>query len=495
MATILHKIIQSFSHTDTQLSEFREAAPDENVAMSQKTILWALNLAGIPETGKLMLERLRKDGSIRISFTPGTVSCPKCGSRKICKNGYNNYRRDGSILRAIGIEAVLTKYKCRSCKCTEISVTPDDLLPIIQNISALIDKTIVTLREDNMSYDNIAEAIELEFGVRISKSTVARHYKQLLEGALEAAPDAPREPHTGYYSYDEQVLKKNGREVFRLTLLDAVTETLIAEGRSDRVVKTTVEDFLKEHVDGERVRSFVVDGRNTYPGVIRGLFGKETGIQQCITHVMRITSKDYKSAFYNRTFRKKIPFRELYWKQRLFDVFFPRPEILEFVDELRMKENHHELSEEEAKAARKKYYELVKKHRYIASTFLDGYTEKKAKKKFKKILRNIEKYPRRVQTRIKSIHENWKDYTLYLRDKKVPPTNNCIEQYYSRTRQKTQKKRFRSDDSLNAYLRKNNVLKERSLMEFIDQSVSMITLAVILSKIMMMFYPFAGQSL
>ncbi len=483
MDTIMHKLANAFSPVSTTLDDFPEGGPGDGRSVAIQAFARLFNLAGIQEANKFVLDILHKDGRLRISFKPGTVSCHRCGSRKLNRNGYNNYDRDGSLLNLIGIRAVLTKYKCSKCDATDISVTPDQILPVFTDLCNLIDKTILRNREDGMSYGRIAKEIESEFGIPISEVTVSRHFKLLQADALEHAEPPSAEPHSGHYCYDEQVLKKNGKKVFRLTLIDDVSGRLIAEERSDHVNKVVVREFLKKHVDRERIKSFVVDGRDFYTAVIRGLFGKKTGIQQCIVHVMDNTTKDYRSAFAGLLRHQKIPFRELYWKQLFFNVFYPRPKILKLVNEMRMKENHGELSEEEDREARKRLSELVKKHRRTASNYLKGYTEQKARKKFKVVLRMIERYPKRVQKRIRKIERNWDDYTLYLRNNKVSPTNNKCEQYYARTAQKTKKKRFRSDESLNAFVEKNNKLKERTLLEFTEPSIYAITFAAVLLRL------------
>ena len=482
MVTLLHKVLDGFSQVETQLTDF-EGEPGDKDAVKQQVIMKAFNLADMRNTDKFIMERVRNTGALRISFKRGAVPCPKCGSYDLNKNGYNNYNRKGSALRKIGIEAVLTNHKCKRCKAN-ISITPKDVLPIIKDICDLIDKRISTLREDNrVPYGQIAKGIEQEFGIQIHESTVARHYKTSMKKVLTDTVTVPEEPHSGYYSYDEQVLKVNGREVFRLTLIDAVTRRLIKEEMSDRATKDAVKDFIKRNVDRVRVKAFVVDGKTMYPPIISELFGKKIGIQQCIRHVMGNVSDDYKKTFMNHTLDKNIPFRELYWKQRLFDVLFPRPEILAFVDTLRMKEIRNELSKEEAILARREYYELIKEHRRTASSYLDGYTKEEADKKFEEILRNIDKYPKSVKRRIGRMRDKWPEYTLYLADMNVPPTNNVVEQYYARTAQKTQKKRFRSDDAVDDFIEMNNKLKDRSILEFLDPCVSVITLAVIFSRI------------
>lgn len=483
MTLIINKIARVFSRIDADLDAFEPGRIRDKGEVSAQALMRTFNLAAIQGEGTLALEPPPRRGCIRIGFGPRKLRCPHCGAHKLDRNGYNDYDRRGGILNEIGIRAVLSKYRCGRCGATDISVTPDDILPVLNDIEKLIDKTIVTLRENGVSFGRIAQAIDLEFGVKVHESTVARHYKKLRGEVLENAPPVPEGPPSGYYSYDEQVLKRNGKEVFRLTLVDAVTRRLIAEERGERVTKDAVRGFLDAHVDRERVKAFVVDGRTIYSSVIHLLFGKRVGIQQCIVHVMRRTSKDYAAHFHNKTLGTRIPFRELYWKEVLFDVFFPRPEILEFLGKLRYKENHGDLSEEEARDARKRFYELVEKHRRIASDLLEGYTLDEARRRFDVVLRNIERYPVEVQGRIKTIQENWKDYTLYLVDRNVPPTNNVVEQYYARTAQKTRKKRFRSDDSIDAFVTMNRKLKERPLLDFINPSVSAITIALLFSRL------------
>ena len=70
-------------------------------------------------------------------------------------------------------------------------------------------------------------------------------------------------------------------------------------------------------------------------------------------------------------------------------------------------------------------------------------------------------YPKKLISRIRRIIEHWDKFSLGLIDRKVPLTNNNLEQYYSATLHQVEKKRFRSDEAIEARL-KVSVLRNNS---------------------------------
>ena len=69
---------------------------------------------------------------------------------------------------------------------------------------------------------------------------------------------------------------------------------------------------------------------------------------------------------------------------------------------------------------------------------------------------------------VDNIEKDWKHYTLFLVDKSVPPTSNFIEQYYSATLQKSEKKKFRNLDSLNEFLKIQRIKQSGTFLSLIS---------------------------
>ena len=96
------------------------------------------------------------------------------------------------------------------------------------------------------------------------------------------------------------------------------------------------------------------------------------------------------------------------------------------------------------------------------------YTLKEARKKldYVKTLKNY--YPKDVKKVIDKIEKDWEHYTLFLKDTNIPPTSNGIEQYFSSTLQRSEKKKFRTIDSLIDFLRIQRIKKSNIFLDLIS---------------------------
>ena len=102
----------------------------------------------------------------------------------------------------------------------------------------------------------------------------------------------------------------------------------------------------------------------------------------------------------------------------------------------------------------KEFRKSLKKHR---RKYQNKYLLRRNKQETLELLGKLEKeisfFPKQVQKRIKRIKKNLDKLTLFQENPLVPPTNNTLEQYYSATLQKTEKKRFRCKESLHLKLK------------------------------------------
>ena len=114
-------------------------------------------------------------------------------------------------------------------------------------------------------------------------------------------------------------------------------------------------------------------------------------------------------------------------------------------------------NERKKKRRRKDYVHEHKKH-----------TLNKAKKKFDSVKMLRSYYPKELQKWIDKIEEDWEHYTLFLVDRNVPPTSNGIEQYFSSTLQRSEKKKFRNLGSLNEFLKIQRIKQSGVLLSLIS---------------------------
>ena len=131
-----------------------------------------------------------------------------------------------------------------------------------------------------MSYQKIAEIINVFTGVDISRSFVFHQESILSEDYIEKRMDKLNkmieemgiEP-SGVFNYDEQYLWVNTELKMRMTILDTNTKLVIADEfiAAEEFNKNTIRDFLNRNLKGLDVKCIVTDGNNSYPSIIEAI--------------------------------------------------------------------------------------------------------------------------------------------------------------------------------------------------------------------------------
>jgi nitrate/nitrite-specific signal transduction histidine kinase len=116
------------------------------------------------------------------------------------------------------------------------------------------------------------------------------------------------------------------------------------------------------------------------------------------------------------------------------------------------------------KKARKYLHQIRKSRRRKKGIKLILRTEEQAKRLLEKAkLENI--FPKGVQKQIKRLEKNWTNFTHCLRDKKIPPTSNKVEQFYAMTLNWIEKKTLQSEEQFYG-LKKIGLLKRYGVQLF-----------------------------
>ena len=92
---------------------------------------------------------------------------------------------------------------------------------------------------------------------------------------------------SGYYVFDVEWLKINGEWKYRHTLLDSVSNCIVADAIYDTEDETTVEKFLRESTANKNKIAITTDLDKKYASIIPKLGFKH---QLCIFH----TKKNFK---------------------------------------------------------------------------------------------------------------------------------------------------------------------------------------------------------
>ena len=91
--------------------------------------------------------------------------------------------------------------------------------------------------------------------------------------------------YSGYYCYDEQYIKIEGRKSYRLTLFDSLLNIPVAEEIAEKTDYKTVYSFLRSILANKPLTTITTDHVRMYKGIIEKLGALH---QLCILHIVQI---------------------------------------------------------------------------------------------------------------------------------------------------------------------------------------------------------------
>jgi len=393
----------------------------------------------------------------------------QCRSTNIKYNGYHN--NASFILKNIGMNVKVGQCECNDCGL-RWSVDVSELYQLLEEFKEQVREFATQIRSEKNSLDKTASLIATLIGKNYSHQTINRWYKARTNPLQEEK--IKEGDCSGYYAYDEQEIKEGGKKKQRLTLRDITIKQPIAEEIKDDKGKETIREFLVINLENKPRISMVVDGDTSYPDIITN--DLRMNYQVSIKHLFDNIRKAFKEECAYGVGHKKIHLIDELKKQELYDVFYPRYELLSFVkrglkklDKIKDENKREEKDVELQKKLMKLKNERRKKRRrkdYVHEH--EKHTLNKARKKFDSVKRLGSYYPKKVQEWIDKIEEDWEHYTLFLVDRNVPPTTNWIEQYFSSTLQRSEKKKFRNLESLNEFLKIQRIKQSGVLLSLIS---------------------------
>ena len=368
-----------------------------------------------------------KKGVIRAIEKP---ACPCC-DKKCIRNGWDSLTRKDLFTLKIG------KFLCSDCKITVRS----DLTfweQFINDWEETLSAFFLRLADRDVALRAISEV--MHFLTPMSKDAVMRRiFRAIRQLVIPKVQTKYQLVH-----YDEQHPKKGRQQQYRLTLLCAITGKVIADELFDNKEAETVKSFLTTHLDTEKETIIITDDCPWYPTVFDEIWGKKVKHQLCILHLNKLVMKDC---------GKVKTLQEMYDTYLLLSIFYDRNKELEFIAML-MKEQEdvpEEKHEEWMKKARKRFNKFVRsleKMRRREKVDLTLRTLEEAKKSFATLKEQSLLFPKPLQKRLKYIEEKWKQFTLFYSIKDCPHTNNVIENYFSTSLKTHRKKQFRTDEGL-----------------------------------------------
>ena len=312
--------------------------------------------------------------------------CPHCGTRHVVKYGFT---KRTLVFKEIGkINVKVQRYICKRCdKTFQTDLT--SLVDKNSNFTNELKSESEHLISDYLgSLKNVCKSFKKFFGITVSHQTI-ENWLFVNENILEF--DLGR--CSGYYVFDVEWIKINGKWKYRHTLLDSISNCIVADAIYDTEDETTVEKFLRESTANKNKIAITTDLDKKYASIIPKLGFKH---QLCIFHTKKSLNKQLK------TFKDK-----------------------------------NRISDEE-------YQECHKQLKIIKDLFdLNNYNEFKNEVQ-SLIYRKDDFHPVIYKIIRKSITPRYKNFIYHLKDKRIEKTSNKIENAFQKTMPKSRKRTFKT---------------------------------------------------
>ena len=361
---------------------------------------------GVPEPEKIIVERFLTDNRpyhvnkgvvllLNNHFELVNPICPYCGSYHVIRQ---EFQERNPVLGEFGsCEIYMRRYLCK--KCHKKFVTQLNLIiePNHRYASIFKEKIDGLVKTGYRSLRKLGEDLHTFFEISPSHQSIKNWLKIGDEKRINNhIPD-----YSGYYCYDEQYIKIDGRKSYRLTLFDALLNIPIAEEIAKKIDYTTVFSFLKSVLADKPLITITTDHKRMYNSIIEKLGALH---QLCIFHLFKMIGKDV----YDRLKSKTIPYRD---KIKLCIYFTKIKEIFRTYD---------------LNVAIERLYELLDKYDDI---------------------------PRVLQKWIlKKIIPDFERLTIFMRNGSIPKTNNQVENYYRQTDPNQIKSKYKTYQGILAFL-------------------------------------------
>lgn len=399
------------------------------------------------------------------------IPCPKCG--ELCS--YNGYSHEGKYSFLAKEENAFFKRGQQYCKyCNKTyTVEIEEFDEINQILTDKINNQIKSLSELGNSEGDIQYHINQTEGISVSISYIKQIRNDFFKEVETAFPELDMLEDSdlqGFYGYDEQYLKIDGKRYYRLVFLNLDTDEVIYQELHKSLTKANLEQILRE-LFGEIIpRGFVFDMKTMYVDAFQNVFGKNIKLQYCIFHLNKAILDKYKKAM---SFLKKDLWTldEVKKMYSIFNIFYDRTYEIEYIIKLQNELNYLStiFSPKTLKSLEKT---LIKRFRKKCHDFkLERIREKRTlkqrtKEEAENILDSLLKlsktpkyFPKTVVKQLKKVKKNFSCFTGGLEEGIL--TNNRLEGFFGSTLKKFQKKTFNVLAHFKAYLKLKKMRKHK----------------------------------
>ena len=331
-------------------------------------------------------------------------ACPIHGTKYITKNGWTQ-----NILETITgdkIKIIRQMHICSECQTVILPSLECLKIPYGRIMKDgqryLLELTI----EDGLSLRKAKRRLKNTFGFEIDisrlwyliQSTGIKCNKQTNELTNSGILN-----FSGIVAYDEDILRKVGNNVVKMTAFDAVYGYALQEDVKENKKSDTIESFLVDALEDKPVHAIVTDCDLKYPDIIKKNFPNAVH-QLCVGHFNDIIDDDIrKAAGLNYGKKKELPKEYQKFKGEIHFIFHSKNRVI----------------------AEKKLYSLMQRE-LGKDTAIDD------------ILMKVKAY--------------FCNLTHFMDDGRIPNTNNKLESWYSTMEPNyNNNRRFKSIDGASNY--------------------------------------------
>lgn len=388
----------------------------------------------------------------------GITNCPKCKS-SLSLNGYNNCTNKHA--KQFGLSLKKGKLICSNSNCTfSYNVKKEVFESWFSQFEKYIETIILSLKTKKLSPKDISKHIQETMNHSFSEDYIRDKIKIIVD---EMEKPAPQEMPSGVIVHDEQFVTIKGEQMMRIAAVDANNKNVYYDNlESDRKEETIVQVCKKIKEEIKELLAVVLDGhvaaRNAYRKTFFGIL-----IQYCLFHFAMNVREAYKEEVGYGQGSSFIPLDHLVGFFSIMNIFFDHDREIIALRNFQKERNEHvtrindtkysliekqkyieDYKEKYDLKARKYLHEVRKARRRTNGIELVLRTEEQAKELLEKAkIENV--FPKKVQRQINRLEKNWKNFTHCLRNNKIPPTSNKVEQYYGTTLNWVEKNNIQSE--------------------------------------------------
>lgn len=305
------------------------------------------------------------------------------------------------IFKDIGeITVLVQRYICKKCGKTIITDISDVVDENSNYAKDIRDKVIQLGADFLLSLNNIKTLFLTEHNIDLPIQTIQNWIFKDKEELPETS-----DRYSGYYSFDIEWIKINGKWKYRFSLIDTVTNQIVADADFTNRSETSVKKFLHDATFNKNRNAITTDLEESFKRPIDNLGFKH---QFCLFHAKKNLNKAVKDYSIGLPNRKEIIKESMEQLKPIKDIF--------------------------------------------------NYTDyEKAKNELMNLIYQKDKFNSVVyKIIVEKIVPNFKNYIWHIQNEKIESTSNKIENVFQKTMPKSKKRIYKSTEGYRHRVNRRN---------------------------------------